>query len=189
MNRLTDDLTIARDSETVNQQSQIIWFQDISPFQKIYVTLLSIIDAEPWWWIFPLAIVQVFYRYLYSSRYLYLFCIYSVCGSCLHLVIFHCNKSSQAGKFPVPDRCLDVRESPQSAIINSSKFRQVVITVPLDMVLVSPQIGINALDSTSVLAPCGGFTQNRTSLNPHEQFCQNLRHPSSPLPTVRTVQR
>jgi len=89
----------------------------------------------------------------------------------------------------VANRCLDVLISPQSAIINGSKFRQVVITEPLDMVLVSPQIGINALDSTSVLAPCGGLTPGRASLNPHEQFCQNLRHPSSPLPTVRTVQR
>ena len=127
-----------------------------------------------------MAVVQVFYRYYYSYRYLYSLCIYGVCGSCLHLVIFYCNKSTKAGKFPVADRCLSVRISPHSAISNSTKCWQVRITEPPHMVLISPQIGINALDSTSVLAPCGGFTQNRPSLNPHEQFCQNLRHPSSP---------
>ena len=118
------------------------------------------------------AIVQVFYRYYYSYRYLYSFCIYGVCGSCLQIVIFHCNKSSKGRKKPVGNRCSSVSDSPQVPISNGWKCCQVRITEPPDLVWVSPQIGINTLDSTNVLPPCGGFTPGRPSLNPHEQFCQ-----------------
>ena len=66
--------------------------------------------------------------------------------------------------------------SPQSAITNSTKCCQVRITEPPHLVFISPQVGINTLDSTNVLVPCGGIAWKRTSLNPHKQFCQNLRH-------------